>query len=264
MSGILLAFGLLAAALEVRAATPTYDEPRIELHGEIHGVAGNLATFSRAIGEALADAGEVVAAFELPADGQAVFDGWWADHARPFTSEEIAAMGWCELSDGRTSSELLDTMAGLKEMGRGGGLTIRLIDTRFSRPPLHSVRDTSSRGSAELAIALARAAADHPDARVLALIGNVHARKTPITMPEALGGGQMLTAGHLLSREVVSVAYLYDDGGRYGCDLNGCGVSTLVSNQANLERAGEAYDRIVRVGPASPTTPLSESGHCAG
>ncbi|MGX6648236.1 hypothetical protein ACWCOP_09880 [Maricaulaceae bacterium MS644] len=245
------------------ASVHPINPPSIELHGEIHGVANSLDAFIGAVTEAMADSGTVVAAFELPANGQPIFDQWWTGSAESLSPSEVYAMGWCDLSDGRTSADLVNTMASLRELADQGGLSVRFIDTRFTRPPLRSLRDTSSRGSAELAIALARTAAENPEARILALIGNAHARRTPLTMPDAMGGGQMITAGHLLAQDVVSVAYLYEEGARLGCDLDGCGISELASNQANLERAGDAYDLSLAVGPARPATSLAEAGYCS-
>jgi len=254
---------LAAVSLSVQSAlaADTGHRTEIVLHGEIHGIAASLHHFVESAIE-VSETRPVIAAFELPARGQSIIDDWWLSGATTLTGQDVQAMGWCALEDGRTSVELVGAIERLREAGQTNPITVSLIDRRFQRPSLQSMRDTSTRGSAELAIEIARLAARNPTSSIQVLMGNAHTRKQPMDMPEAFGGGVMITAGHLLADDVTSVAYAYEAGARAGCSPSDCGRSPVASNADAIERAGAAYDRVVQLGPAEPVTLLQDSLYC--
>lgn len=238
-------------------------EPSIELHGELHGVRANAEFFAGQV-IARAEAGEtVIAAFELPASGQPVLDAWWRDPDRPMDAEIVAQLGWCRQTDGRVSVELVEALEQLRAAAQSRPISVRLFDERGG-PGLASMRDNSSRGSAQLALALARLSAANPETRVMALVGNVHARKTAHPMPESSGGGDMITAGLLLADHAHSIVYVYGSGSAFNCRMDGCGVHATYGNYTLVmhQLIEGVYDSHADLGAAEAATPLTESGFC--
>lgn len=244
---------LLASALQ----------PPIELHGELHGVRANAEYFAGQV-IARAEAGEtVIAAFEISASGQPVLDAWWRDPDRPMDAEIVAQLGWCGQTDGRVSAELAEALEQLRAAAQSLPISVRLFDERGG-PALASMRDASTRGSAQHALEIARLSAAAPEARVMVLVGNVHARKTVYPMPDSLGGGDMITAGHLLADHAHSVGYVYAPGRVFNCRMDGCGVHETQGNYALVMQAlaDGGYDSHADLGPAEAATSLADVGFC--
>jgi hypothetical protein len=244
---------LLASALQ----------PPIELHGELHGVRANANHFAGEV-IARAEAGEtVIAAFEISASGQPVLDAWWREPNRPMDADIVAQLGWCGQRDGRVSAEFVEVLEELRAAAQSLPISVRLFDERGGRA-LASMRDNSSRGSAQLALALARLSAANPDTRVMALVGNLHARKTAYAMPESSGGGDMITAGLLLADHAHSIAYVYGPGSAFNCRMDGCGIHATYGNYTLVmhQLTEGVYDSHADLGAAEATTPLAEVGLC--
>lgn len=238
-------------------------QPSIELHGELHGVRANAEYFAGQV-IAHAEAGEtVIAAFEISASGQPVLDAWWREPDRPMDAEIVSQLGWCEQRDGRVSAEFVEVLEELRAAAQSLPISVRLFDERGG-PALASMRDNSSRGSAQLALALARLSAAAPEARVMALMGNVHARKTAYPMPDSLGGGDMITAGLLLADHAHAIAYVYGPGSVFNCRMDGCGIHDTYGNYAIVmqDMADGVYDSHADLGAAEAATPLAEAGFC--
>jgi hypothetical protein len=245
------------------AALASALQPSIALHGELHGVRANANHFAGEV-IARAEAGEtVIAALELPASGQPVLDAWWREPDHPMDAEIVAQLGWCRQTDGRVSVELVEALEQLRAAAQSLPISVRLFDERGG-PALASMRDNSSRGSAQLALALARLSAANPDTRVMALMGNVHARKTAYAMPDSLGGGDMITAGLLLADHAHAIAYVYGPGSAFNCRMDGCGVHEVHGNDALVmqQLADGVYDSHAHLGAAEAATPLTEAGFC--
>lgn len=237
--------------------------PSIELHGELHGVRANANHFAGEV-IARAEAGEtVIAAFEISASGQPVLDAWWRDPDRPMDAEIVAQLGWCGQTDGRVSAELVEALEELRAAAQALPISVRLIDERTG-PPLSSMRDASTRGSAQHALAIARLSASAPEAQIMVLIGNVHALKTVYPRPDSMEGGYMITAGHLLADYAHSVGYVYAPGQVFNCRMDGCGVHDTHGNYALVMQAlaDGGYDSHADLGAAEAATPLAEAGFC--
>ncbi|KAK0340065.1 hypothetical protein LTR94_032000, partial [Friedmanniomyces endolithicus] len=107
---------------------------------------------------------------------------------------------------------------------------------------------------------LAQARQKRPDARVIGLAGNIHARKTPYQRYPDLG---VPAAGHLPAREVLSLKIAQQGGEAWNCSSDDCGVNaSMASFDAEprgviLEAVDDGgYDGYLALGPWTASPPM--------
>ena len=110
--------------------------------------------------------------------------------------------------------------------------------------------------------ALARAVANRPQARVIALVGNLHARKTPLPLFDDQG---LPAAGHLPLAETVTLNVASQGGEAWDCRPD-CGVHggpgrvDPARRGIFLEPSNDAaYDGDLALGPTTASPPVGLS-----
>ena len=107
---------------------------------------------------------------------------------------------------------------------------------------------------------LLEAGQQHPQARVLVLVGNLHARRAEWTGSMGRPTWRPI-AMHLPQDELLTFDLGYQDGEVFNCSESGCGPSRVASNDSGLPRvelssSQPAYNGIWAVGPLSASPPL--------
>ncbi len=115
-----------------------------------------------------------------------------------------------------------------------------------------------------LARQLLHAADVYPNAQVIVLVGNLHARRTPIPGTATRPGFDPM-AMHLPQASLLSFDLRYSGGDAYNCAPDGCGVRTLAprpeGSPPRLEPIdGLHFDGVWAIGQISAARPLGRSG----
>src|SRR5690606_5013751 len=112
----------------------------------------------------------------------------------------------------------------------------------------------------DMAHLLAGGAAARPESRVLVLVGNLHARKTPHPRFEELG---IPAAGHLPAAETITLNFPQQGGDAWNCGVTECGPRVVAaSGDAELRgvilrpEGDGAYDGLLAVGPTTASPPF--------
>lgn len=260
MIGSLLA---LALAQTPCAAPPGVSslldgDQRIVVVGEMHGTAETPAAFARIVCEA-ATRGPVTAALELPQTMQPQLDAFLAADSE---TAAVAALDgtWFmnpRIDDGRTSRAMLDMMRVLRRLRvEGRDVAIVAFQPGSQRPR----EFPQSYYELEMGYLLSRAAIDRPQARVFALVGNVHAGKTENANVPGLG---LPAAAHLPANETVTLYVAQQGGEAWNCTSD-CGVHPVPARYDTGARGlilggyGDgAYDGVLALGPATASPPVT-------
>lgn len=147
---------------------------RFVIFGEVHGTAEGPVLFGDAVCHAAA-AGPVVVALEIEADQQPVLDAFIrSDGSAAARATLLAIHPWSPGDDGRGSAAMLALVERLRVL-RVGGADLRLVASVGSfRLPFNEYHELG------IAAAWAHAASASPNARVFALVGRVHAARSPM------------------------------------------------------------------------------------
>lgn len=234
-------------------------ERRYIVVGELHGTTEVPAAFAQLVCAA-AEQGPATVALELPAAMQPQLDAFLA------ATDEAAALAALEgthflnprMNDGRSSRAMLEMMLSVRALRAAGrDVAFHAFQPSRSRP-----RELSQAWyELDMGHALAEAAYARPEARVLVLVGNLHARKTGFERLPDLG---LPAAGHLPVAEVVTLDLAQQGGEAWNCQQE-CGarpsraVYDVEARGVMLEPASDgAYDGVLAVGPTTASPPVAE------
>lgn len=259
MLGLLTAAALACAPPEGASTLLDRPEPVIMI-GELHGT----AEAPHAVGEiacAAAERGPVVVALELEDTLQPTLDAFMA---APTLDAARATLDGSTLlnravQDGRTSVALLDLLTRLHALRASG----RDISVHLFQPSSLTRGDGLDQAWYELNMGflMGRARQMRPDARVIGLAGNIHARKTPIDRYPDLG---VPAAGHLPARETLSLKIAQQGGFAWNCSADTCGVNPSMASYDAQTRGviltppeDGGYDGVLALGPWTASPPMS-------
>ncbi|MEM7703660.1 MAG: hypothetical protein AAF251_17115 [Pseudomonadota bacterium] len=220
---MLLAFSAAIAAqampcAPVEAAGQLFDD---DVHwiivGELHGTNEAPDAFANLVCLATRTNRPVTVAVEFSSDWQPAFDLFLASDGGPKAQQDFLELpDWQkDFQDGRTSVAMLRLFETLRRMKQSGAIAdVRATDIGQSTPP-------GLERDAAMADAWQKIA--QPDnGLVLALVGNIHAMRVPLTY----SGGSVATAGSLMPpAHTVTVNIVGNGGDAWNCTREGCGVS---------------------------------------
>lgn len=260
MIAFLAIAGLLTAPVcappEGTAALLALDK-RVIVLGELHGTHETPSAFAQIVCAA-AQTGPVTVALELPEAMQPQLDAML--EAPDETSARAALEGSAFLDphydDGRTSLSMfamLNSVRVLKAAGRD--IAIHAFQPMHQRP-----RDLDQAWyELDMGHALSLAVSARPQARVLALVGNLHARKTPHPRDPELG---VPAAGHLPAADTLTLNIAQQGGEAWNCQET-CGVHAsrgVYDPEARgviLQPSDDgAYDGVLALGPTTASPPI--------
>lgn len=230
---------------------------RVVVIGETHGTAEAPAAFARMICAA-AQRGPVTVALELPQGMQPSLDAFLA---APDPDTALAALEGSPfldptMNDGRTSHAMLAMLNSVRELKLDGK------DVAF-----HAFQPSSPRPreldqswyELDMGHALSLAAYERADAKILVLVGNLHARKTGFDRFPDVG---LPAAGHLPAADTLTLNVAQQGGEAWNCQRE-CGVHpSIVRYDAEargviLEPSEDgAYDGVLALGPSTASQPV--------
>ncbi len=162
------------AACAAHAALPAgiVSPGGILLFGEVHGVKEFPAFFGEAVCDVAASGAAVTAALELPGSEQAAVDAFLGSRGDEAAIRALTASPfWTrEYQDGRSSEAVAALLVRLREL-RASGLRVGVF--------LFDVEDPGPDRDARMAERLSGMLRSHPDAALMVLTGNLHARTAP-------------------------------------------------------------------------------------
>ncbi len=233
-------------------------EHRFVIVGEIHGTAEAPAAFAQLICAA-SEQGPVTVALELPTAMQAQLDAFLAASDAGTAAEALSPTIFGDLSkaDGRTSLAMVEMMQSIRRLrAEGSDVTIRAFQPSNPRPAAFD----QNYYELDMASALVAAAAQRPEARVLVLVGNIHASKTRFERFDL-----MPAAAHLPRRETVSLNVAQQGGQSWSCQADGCRAYDSIARYDAGARGvimgpvGEgAWDGVLAVGPVTASPPAAD------
>ena len=264
----LLATALIAssspACLPPEGTTVLLDQPqRVIVVGEVHGTVEAPAAFLSLVCEA-AQQGPVTVGLEMSEADRPLLDQFMGapDEATAVRVLQYGDFGHAKRDDGRHSRAMMDMMLGFWRLRAAGrDITLHPFLPLMSRIQL---QDQAWR-ELEMGYAMSRALVSRPEARLLILVGDLHARKTPIARLPDVG---LPAAGHLHAADTLTLHFAQQGGERWGCGQDGCGQQTMVGVYDGEVRGiiltpinEGAYDGLLAVGPvtASPPAALSSA-----
>lgn len=262
---------LLASAL-LAGSSPTCSSPdgaavllsqpqQVIVVGESHGTVEAPAAFLGVVCEA-AERGPVTVGLEMSEADRPLFDRFMAspDEATARGVLRYGDFGRADRDDGRHSQAMMDMMLGFWRL-RAAGRDVTL------HPFLPLMSRIQRRDQAwhelEMGYAMSRALIVRPEARLLILVGDLHARKTPIAPWPDVG---LPAAGHLHGTDTLTLRMAQQGGERWGCDQDGCGEQTITGVYDPGARgiiltpvSDGAYDGVLAVGPTTASPPAALS-----
>lgn len=259
MIGTILALALAQSACG--APTGISDllngDQRIVVVGEMHGATETPAAFTAIVCEA-AIRGPVTVALELPQPMQPQLDAFLAADTE---AEAVAALDgtWFmnpRIDDGRTSRAMLKMMQDVRRLRvEGRDIAIVAFQPGSARP----AGFPQSYYELEMGYLLSLAALDRAEAKVFALVGNIHAGKTGNANFPTLG---LPAAAHLPADETVTLYTAQQGGEAWNCRAE-CGVHPMADRYdaeargVILEAYGDgAYDGVLALGPMTASPPI--------
>jgi hypothetical protein len=265
MLALLAAVSLLADP--VRCLPPSGTEallsasPRFIVIGESHGTAEAPAAFAQMVCAA-AERGPVTVALELPTTMQEELDAFLSAPDEAAALEVLADTPFLNprMNDGRSSEAMLAMMHSVRAFrAQGRDVAFHAFQPVRTRPR----EMIQAWYELDMGHALAEAAFARPDARVLVLVGNLHARKTGHPRFEDVG---LPAAGHLPHTETLTLNIAQQGGAAWNCQSE-CGVHTSRSTH-DPELSGiilgptddGAFDGLLALGPSTASPPLRPEG----
>ncbi|MBX9804026.1 MAG: hypothetical protein K2Y04_14855 [Caulobacteraceae bacterium] len=240
------------------------DQPqRVIVVGEFHGTVEAPAAFLGVVCEA-AQRGPVTVGLEMSETDRPLFDAFMAspDEATARRVLQNGDFGRPDRDDGRHSQAMMEMLLGFWRL-RAAGHDIALHPFLPLMSVIHG-REQAWR-ELEMAYGMSRALVFRPDARLLILVGDLHARKTAFAPWPDVG---IPAAGHLHGTDTLTLHMAQQGGERWGCDQDGCGRETMKGVYDLTARgiiltpiSDGAYDGVLAVGAitASPPAALSSA-----
>ena len=223
---LLISAGGLAAEPTPRndcSAPREFIQSKLVLVGELHGTREAPAFIGSAACGLVAE-GPVVVGLEMPAAEQPRIDAYIASDGGAQERAALIASQFWGVQDGRASHAMLDLIERLRVLKRGGAsLQVLAMDGSTSN---------SSKDEA-MASALRHAMQDDPRARVLALMGNFHAR---VLQDEAEDDPPV--GSRLRDLQPLAVLAGYGDGEAWVCIDGVCGVHPMSSRWGKDRKPG--------------------------
>ena len=260
MIGSLLALALAQSTCGAPAGVSTLldGDQRIVVVSEMHGTAETPAAFAAIVCEAAAR-GPVTVALELPQPMQPQLDAFLAaeDDATAVAALDGTWFMNPRIDDGRTSRAMLDMMQAMRRLRvEGRDIAIVAFQPGSARPR----EFPQSYYELEMGYLLSLAAINRPEAKVFALVGNVHAGKTGNANFPGLG---LPAAAHLPADETVTLYTAQQGGEAWNCTSE-CGVHPMASRYDAEARGvipgayGDgAYDGVLALGPMTASRPVT-------
>lgn len=233
------------------------DQPqRIIVVGETHGTVEAPAAFLGLVCEA-ARQGPVTVGLEMPESDQALLD-----FVMEATDEATAArilrggdFGDPRRNDGRHSQAMFDMILGFWRLKAAG----HDIALRPFAPRMSFIRGRSQAWwELEMGYRMSRPLVDRPEARLLILVGDLHARKLGYGDRRGIG---LPAAGHLHGPDTLTLHFAQQGGRSWSCQPD-CGPQeTFVAYDARVRGVilepvdGGAYDGVLAVGPTTASPP---------
>lgn len=230
---------------------------RVVVIGETHGTAEAPAAFAQIVCAA-AQHGPVVVALELPQGMQPSLDAFLA---APDPDAALAALEGSPfldptMNDGRTSHAMLAMLNSVRELKLEG----RDVAFHAFQPSTPRPRGLEqSWYELDMGHALSLAAYKRADAKILVLVGNLHARKTGIARFPDVG---LPAAGHLPATETLTLNVAQQGGEAWNCQRECDAHSSIARYDAEargviLEPAQDgAYDGVLALGPSTASPPV--------
>lgn len=232
-------------------------ETRFIVVGETHGTAEAPAAFAELVCAA-SERGPVVVALELPDLMQPQLEALLAAPDEASARAALAGTWFLNprINDGRTSLAMLGMLNRLRLLKANG----REVVIHAFVPSVPHVRGVSQAYSElQMGAKLSSVAYAHPDAKILVLVGNVHASKIVSDNPRI---GRPAVA-HLPSADVISLLVGFQGGEAWNC-RESCGVNPMeVVDDPNLRGVvmqpmdDGAYDGLLALGPATASPQAS-------
>lgn len=233
---------------------------RILVVGEMHGTTEAPAAFLAIVCEA-AQQGPVTVGLEMPETDRPLLDFVMAapDEASAVRYLRGGDFGDLRRNDGRHSQAMFDMIIGFWRLkAAGSDIVLRPFAARMS------VIQGRPQGwwELEMAYGMSRSLVDRPDARVLVLVGNLHARKTPFADWPDVG---LPAAGHLHAADTLTLQVAQQGGASWNCQAE-CGPQAAVTAFDPGARGiilgpveDGAYDGVLAVGATTASPPAGNT-----
>jgi hypothetical protein len=231
-------------------------DKRFLVVGEMHGTTETPAAFAAMVCEAAAR-GPVSVALELPQSMQTQLDAMLAAESDASAEAALAGSWFLDPSvrDGRTSQAMLALMLSLRGL-REEGRDIAVVAFQ----PVSAAAGRLPQAYYELSMGhlLGRAAVDRPQARVLVLVGNIHAGKT---VNPRIG---LPAVAHLPTGETLSLYVAQQGGEAWNC-MAECKANPMYEGSSPDARgvvmgpvSNGAYDGMLALGPSTASPPVTD------
>lgn len=226
--------------------------------GEQHGTAETPAAFAEMVCAA-AERGPVTIALELPTAMQPQLDAFLAAPSDAAALEALAGTHFMNprMNDGRSSQAMLAMLLSVRQLRIDGR------DVAF-----HAFQPSNSRPrqlnqawyELDMGHALAGAVYARPESKVLAIVGNLHARKTRFERFPDVG---VPAAGHLPVADTLTLNVAQQGGTAWNCQQE-CGVHDSravydVEARGVILQATDdgAFDGVLALGASTASPPIS-------
>lgn len=264
MIATLLAASLHAAALDAPAECRFIpgvealwrDDVRYVFVGETHGTTEAPAAFADLVCAAL-EQGPVTVSVEYPVQMQPTLDAFMAADSDTAAPAALAAYEYGPFvhHDGRGSSAMLDLLLRLRGMAKAGK-DVTLVASVPNSPRVEGF--SQSYREMDRAGLWGRQAMARPQARVLVLVGRVHAEKirrvgSPLGLP---------AAAHIRPEETVSLSVAHQGGEAWMC-LDECNAAPVPETDDLTARGvvltpqqNGKFDGLLALGPVRASAPV--------
>ncbi|WP_447909139.1 hypothetical protein [Brevundimonas bullata] len=264
MIAALLAASLHAAALDAPAKCSPIpgaedlwrDDVRYVFVGETHGTTEAPAAFGELVCAAL-EQGPVTVSVEYPVQMQPMLDAFMAADSDTAARAALAAYKYGPFvhHDGRGSSAMLDLLLRIRAMAKAGE-DVTLVASVPDSPRAEGFSQSYS--EMDRAVLWGRQAMARPQARVMVLVGRVHAEKmrrvgSPLGLP---------AAAHIRPEETVSLSVAYQGGEAWTC-RDECGATPILVTDAGEARGvvlasqqDGKFDGLFALGPVTASAPI--------
>ncbi len=230
---------------------------KIILLGEIHGTNEAPAFAGELVCNLMASRGAAVLALELPLSSQVAVNAAMAERTEADASKLFDELPFWEakFQDGRRSQAIKQLMMQLWQLHqKNDNVRLRLIDPDTNRP--QAERD------AMMGARLKAVSDEFPATPVVALMGNLHARKQKGTPWDS---DFLPAASFLVGENFVSLNIKYDGGTAWNCDKSGCGIHPVSRSASSAQKNNPTvmisdrdpnYDGVFFVGVLTASPPL--------